>query len=389
MSVPFGAAGVPSQLARQVVHEHALAIVDTLRQAFLVLAPDQRVVGANRSFYESFRTTPEATLGRPLHEIGEGEWSAPALRRLLEEALPEQAGFEGFEVDHAFPSLGRRVMLLDARRLPAGGGEVLILLAISDVTALKLAEERLAHHARQLERSNRELEEFAQVASHDLQEPLRKVQAFANLLAREQGDDLKPAARGYLDSMLNAAGRMRALINALLSLARLTTRAQPFVAVDLSAVLAEVLADLGDAIGGSGARVEVGALPVVHGDPSQLRQALENLVGNALKFCHAGTPPVIRVQAAPAEPGWTAVTVSDEGIGFDEKYLDRIFLPFERLHSRGGYPGTGIGLAIVRKVVERHGGSLTARSAPGEGATFIATLPLETATGEGADVEKP
>lgn len=389
MPGPLGAAGAPSQLARQLVHEHALAIVDTLRQAFLLLSSDQRVVGANRSFYESFRTTPEATLGRPLHEVGEGEWSAPALRRLLDEVLPERAEFEGFEVDHAFPSLGRRVMLLDARRLAAGEEEPLILLAISDVTAQKLAEERLAAYARQLERSNRELEEFAQVASHDLQEPLRKVQAFADLLVREHGGDLPPPARGYLDSIVAAAGRMRALINALLALSRVTTRARPFVRVELAALVGEVLADLGEAIAGSGAAVEVGELPAVDGDPAQLRQVFQNLIGNSLKFRLAGTPPEIRVRAEAVREGWTAVRVADNGIGFEEKYLDRIFLPFERLHTRADYPGTGMGLAIARKVAERHGGTLTARSGPGEGAVFELTLPLAGAGEGAADAESP
>ena len=185
--------------------------------------------------------------------------------------------------------------------------------------------------------------------------------------------------------MVNAAGRMRDLVNALLALARIATRGRPFEPVPLSQVVREVLGDLDRRIADTAATVDVGDLPVVYGDASQLRQLFQNLIGNALKFHAPDRAPTVRVwaDAPPAVPAHSAVRVpfatlhvADEGIGFDEKYLDRMFQPFERLHPRQSYEGTGMGLAIGRRVVERHGGTLTGRSVPGSGAVFDFTLPL-------------
>ena len=382
---PFLGAG------EELVREHALAIVETVRESLLLLDADLRVVGANRSLYDLLGTPPEATLGRFLYDLEDGQWGAPELRRLLEDVLPHHSSFEDFEVGLVAPEIGRRVLLLNGRRLPtAAGGRPLILLAVSDVTAQKVAEERAVAHAAQLERSNRELQEFARVASHDLQEPLRKIQAFGSLLVKDHGGSLPAEARSYLDSMVNAAGRMRDLVNALLALARIATRGRPFEPVPLSQVVREVLGDLDRRIADTAATVDVGDLPVVYGDASQLRQLFQNLIGNALKFHAPDRAPTVRVwaDAPPAVPAHSAVRVpfatlhvADEGIGFDEKYLDRMFQPFERLHPRQSYEGTGMGLAIGRRVVERHGGTLTGRSVPGSGAVFDFTLPLAALEG--------
>jgi signal transduction histidine kinase len=190
----------------------------------------------------------------------------------------------------------------------------------------------------------------------------------------------------YLRRMQSAAGRMQALIGDLLQFSRVTSRAQPFTTVDLNQVAEGVLSDLEVRLRDSGGRVEVGLLPAIEADPTQMRQLLQNLIGNAIKFARPEAPPLVRVYAegdpespvaAEGEDGRRfRLCVADNGIGFEEKYLDRIFTVFQRLHGRGVYEGTGIGLAICRKIVERHGGSITARSRPGEGATFIATLPL-------------
>jgi signal transduction histidine kinase len=186
--------------------------------------------------------------------------------------------------------------------------------------------------------------------------------------------------------MQAAAGRMRSLINDLLTFSRVETKAQPFRPVDLGRVAREVLSDLEGRIEQTGARVEVDGLPTVEAEPTQMRQLLQNLIGNALKFHRPGEPPVVQVHGRPAlapegegdaaDPTLCRIAVQDNGIGFDEKYLDRIFGVFQRLHGRGEYEGTGMGLAICRKIVDRHGGSITARSAPGHGATFLVTLPL-------------
>ncbi|MFO7958622.1 MAG: ATP-binding protein [Candidatus Brocadiia bacterium] len=251
--------------------------------------------------------------------------------------------------------------------------------AIFDVTDRKRTEQKLRATMAELERSNRELEQFAYVASHDLQEPLRKIRAFGDRLETRCGDALPPKGQDYLDRMVNAAERMSKLINDLLALSRVTTRGKPFIPVDLGKVTREVLSDLEARIEEVDGRVEVDGLPTIHADPTQMRQLLQNLISNALKFHREGVPPVVRVQAEvvpdPDNGEVCRLTVEDNGIGFDEQHADRIFGVFQRLHARGEYKGTGIGLAVCRKIAERHGGRITARSRPGEGATFTVTLP--------------
>ncbi len=231
----------------------------------------------------------------------------------------------------------------------------------------------------ELERSNRELQDFAFVASHDLQEPLRKIQAFGDRLKTKHGGQLNAEAADYLGRMQNAAARMHVLINDLLTFSRVTTKAQPFRKIDMNEIARDVLSDLEIRIQQTGGSVDVSELPTIEADPLQMQQLLQNLVGNALKFHREGIPPIIKVSGKlhnNGRPQQCEITVEDNGIGFNEKYLDRIFTPFQRLHGRGEYEGTGIGLAVCRKIVERHGGTLTAKSTPGEGTTFIVTLPV-------------
>ncbi len=253
--------------------------------------------------------------------------------------------------------------------------------------ALRASEGKLRLFTTQLERSNRELQDFAYVASHDLQEPLRKIVVFGERL-KEQGDEkLDEQSRDYLERMQKAASRMQTLINDLLTFSRVTTKARPFIQVDLAQVAREVINDLEGRIELVKGRVEVGTLPLIDAEALQMRQLFQNLIGNALKFRRPDVPPVVKVAAeiitGPApEEGMTVakklcrLTVSDNGIGFDEKYLDRIFNVFQRLHSRNEYEGTGMGLAIARKIVLFHHGEITAKSKPGEGTTFIVKLPV-------------
>jgi signal transduction histidine kinase len=189
--------------------------------------------------------------------------------------------------------------------------------------------------------------------------------------------DGKP--RTYLDRILNAAGRMRTLINDLLSYSQLATSAEPFTRVDLTAIVQGVVVDLETVIADAGGRVDVGALPVVDADPAQMRQLFQNLLGNALKFRRKDEPPVIRLAAAGTPDGMWAITVADNGIGFKETQGERIFRMFERLHPRAAYDGSGIGLAICRRIVERHGGTIAATSTTGQGTTFTVVLPATKA----------
>jgi signal transduction histidine kinase len=258
----------------------------------------------------------------------------------------------------------------------------------SEIAERKQAQATLARFTTELERSNRELEDFAFVASHDLQEPLRKIQAFGDRLNMRFGGDLPPEGVDYLIRMQNAAERMHVLINDLLTFSRVRTKGQPFDQVDLNHVADEVLTDLEVRVQQSAARVEIGPLPVIAADPLQMRQLFQNLIGNALKFHPPQAPPVVTVRFRTVseltdETGhvitgsYCQLEFEDHGIGFDEKYLDRIFQPFQRLRARGEYQGTGMGLAVCRRIVERHGGMITARSAVDQGTTFIVTLPVE------------
>jgi PAS domain S-box-containing protein len=278
--------------------------------------------------------------------------------------------------------------------------ETELLQQLSEQIGLALAQaqllERETRQRLELARSNAELQEFAYVASHDLQEPLRKIQAFGDRLMVKYSDVLTEQGRDYLKRMQNAAERMQALINDLLTLSRVTTRAQPFSPTNLTQVVQDVLSDLEVRIQQTDGRIEVGELPTLEADPIQMRQLLQNLIGNALKFHPQEEPPVIKIYSR-WPPNWEQrptegmnrvercqILVEDNGIGFHEKYLDRIFNAFQRLHGHSEYEGTGMGLAICRKIVERHNGSITAKSTAGHGATFIITLPLHQCQGDTA-----
>ncbi|MDZ7261449.1 MAG: cache domain-containing protein [candidate division KSB1 bacterium] len=253
--------------------------------------------------------------------------------------------------------------------------------AQQEITERVRAETALKTYAARLEQSNRQLQDFAYIASHDLQEPLRKVQAFGDRLRAKYGEVLGEQGQDYLGRMQNATQRMQNLIDGLLMYSRVTTRAQPFVRVNLAQVVQEVLSDLETRIEQTGGRVEVGALPTIEADPMQMHQLLQNLISNALKFHRQEVAPVVKVYEQVTDQasanGVCHLLVEDNGIGFEEKYVERIFGLFQRLHGRDQYEGTGIGLAICRKIVERHGGSLTAKSTPGQGSTFIITLPVK------------
>lgn len=248
---------------------------------------------------------------------------------------------------------------------------------ITDITELLEIRESAAAYALKLERSNKELEDFARVVSHDLQEPLRTMVSLGDRLLAKHAAGLDEKGRDYLSRMQDSASRMRQLIEDLRSYSREAHRKNQVMAlVDLNEVLREVIADLEQRIGEQKARIEIDRLPTINADRSQLHRLFLNLVGNALKFQAEGNRPWVRVKLTKIDRKLAEIQVSDNGIGFEEKYLDRIFRPFQRLHGRGEYHGTGMGLAICKKIVENHHGEISARSTPGEGTTFSLTLPL-------------
>jgi len=253
------------------------------------------------------------------------------------------------------------------------------------------AESRAMSSALELGRSNEDLQKFAYVASHDLQEPLRKIQSFGDRLVKNCSDKLDANGLDYLDRMKSAATRMRTLIDDLLAFSQVTTKGDKFVQVDLSALVVDVLSDLEVRLTQTSGEVSLGQLPKIHADPLQMRQLFQNLIGNALKFHKPDTPPIIKIDLAewtqipgsadpPTQSGkGIRISVADNGIGFEQKYADRVFEVFQRLHSRSDYDGTGIGLAICRKIVQRHGGTIHVRSREGEGTEFLIDLPIMAA----------
>jgi signal transduction histidine kinase len=242
--------------------------------------------------------------------------------------------------------------------------------------ALGRSNIELERQARELARSNTELDQFAQVASHDLQEPLRKVRTFTERITETEAENLSERGSDYLRRANAAAERMQTLIEDLLRFSRVSTQGREFAPVDLGAIAGDVLDDLSELVQSTDARVEVGPLPTINADATQMRQLLQNLISNALKFRREGVEPLVRVEGS-LEAGWLTITVADNGIGFEPQYSTRIFRVFERLHGRGAYPGTGIGLALCRKIAERHGGTVVADGVLGEGATFTVTLQTE------------
>jgi chemotaxis family two-component system sensor kinase Cph1 len=253
-----------------------------------------------------------------------------------------------------------------------------------DEGALRDAHDELELRARDLTRSNEELQQFAYVASHDLQEPLRMVSSYTQLLERRYRDKLDGDAKEFMEFIVDGAARMKQLIEDLLAYSRVGTRGRDFSEVDSGTALAKALGNLRAAQQASGAVVTHDAMPTVLADGSQLTQMFQNLIGNAMKF-RATEAPHVHVGAETREHVWV-FTVRDNGIGLDPQYADRIFMMFQRLHNKTEYPGTGIGLAICKKIVDRHGGRIWVDSKPGEGSTFGFTLPRQPG-GNGHDRE--
>jgi len=270
-----------------------------------------------------------------------------------------------------------------------------IAALVGNINRRRRAQINLEKAMADLGRSNRELEQFAYVASHDLQEPLRKVLSFSDRIRAKYADILDEQGRDYLERTEKAVIRMRSMIQDLLTLSRITTKAQPFSWVSLTDVAHEAVSDLEVRIRRTDARVRIEDLPVIEADPLQMAQLMLNLVSNALKFHREGVPPEVSLRGHiindPGVPGDAArnpepaeaagrafcrIFVQDNGTGFDEKHLERIFQPFQRLHGMDKHEGTGIGLTICLKIVERHCGEITAQSTPGKGSTFIVTLPV-------------
>jgi len=266
----------------------------------------------------------------------------------------------------------------ECRLSPTPAGRVVVI--VRDVTESRRVLRALEEHADELARSNEELEQFAYVASHDLQEPLRMVASFTELLEREYGDRLDDEGRRFIDYAVSGARRMQQLILDLLAYSRVTRAEEAATRVDLNALLVDVRRDVRSLLEETGVQLIAGPLPVVTGSSVLLRQLLLNLIGNGVKFRRPDASSWVEVRGVDEPDRWM-ITVQDNGIGFDMTYADRIFQVFQRLHARDVYPGTGIGLAICKRVAERHGGQIWVSSTPGQGTCFHVSLPRSSSSG--------
>lgn len=310
----------------------------------------------------------------------------PAFERVIRDGTPFAIEKRYLRPDGSQIWVRNHVSLIqDQNQTPQG------ILAISqDITdrkktemALKTAQDGLKKYAAKLEKSNQELEHFAMIASHDLQEPLRKVIMFSEHLKTTTQDRLSDEGRDDIARMQQATRRMQNLIDDLLDLSRVTRRGKAFQSTDLGRVLEEVLADLHLSLKAAGGHVDIGPMTTIEADPGQMQQLLECLISNALKFHKEDYPPVINVSTRVLDARFCQITVEDNGIGIKDEYQERIFETFTRLHGKNAYPGTGIGLAIAKKIVERHNGTITVASAPNEGSVFTVTLPIRQDSSEG------
>lgn len=351
------------------------AVFDNSVQYQSLLTADGRLVAANPTALALVGGELSRIEGKPFWEI---EWlDVPAERERCREALAETARGRWTNLEVLRHNPAGEAMWVDMSFRPVWGEDGTVGWIVAegrDLTERRQREEALNRAVAELTRSNQELERFAHIAAHDLQEPCRTIISYAQLLERRSEPVLDEASHEFLGYLVSGAHRMRDLVTDLLAYSRARGKEAPFEPVDCGQVVAGVLADLQRSIAEAGALVEVGELPVVSGDRAQLTQLFLNLIGNALKFRDPARPAHIRIWADRDDGDWL-FRVADNGIGIAPAYHQRVFEIFQRLHGPDRYPGTGIGLAICRKVVERHSGRIWVESLEGQGACFCFTLP--------------
>jgi two-component system CheB/CheR fusion protein len=366
------------------------AIVETVREPLIVLDRSMRVKSANAAFYRFFRVNEHDIEGRLIFDLSAGQWNIKDLREGLQGVINNNSKIEDYELKLFSAEMGERTMLLNASLIKNENiQEQLILLAVEDVTAIRSANAMLVSNNRELEHNNRELASFSYIASHDLQEPLRKISTFSTLVLENEENNLSESGRMYMDRIGVSANRMQQLIDDLLAYSHINNLSEiDFSDTDLNLVVSEVLGDLEETIESKKAGIKVAALPTVKGRDTLLHQLFINLIGNSLKYSKADPAPEINISfeiisgreivpmGADKNTAYYKIKIEDNGIGFRAEQAHTIFEPFKRLHSRDKYEGSGIGLAICSKIVTKHKGFINAESTPGKGSTINIFLPL-------------
>ena len=389
--------GLLTYAGRQIAHRlraesdasrasaRATVVLDTVREPIVAVDHEQRVVMHNAAFAELFGVEGDAR-GQRLSELGNGAWADERMMHRLADVLGRGRELWDFEHEQRTADGMERTMMINARRMPLPDSEDSVaLVTASDISVQKASDRQIRELNRQLEGKveqvsdvNRELEAFSYSVSHDLRAPLRHIAGFGDKLRRHLGDDADEKSRHYLEVMVSSARRMSALIDDLLVYSRLGRSALRVQTVDMQSLVSDTRAmlDANSATEAPGHTIEwrIAPLPVVVGDENMLRQVWLNLLGNAVKYSQGSEPARIEVEYRRGTDGHH-FTVRDNGAGFDMKYAGKLFGVFQRLHAPSEFPGTGIGLASVRRVLARHGGRIHAEGEPGKGATFHFTLP--------------
>ncbi len=371
-----GVVALYAELEEKAAHLRTQAdILATINDAVVVSDLSFRITSWNHGAERLYGWKEEEVLGKLAKDVLRSELTEEgraAIYQCIAEGKPAVTELVQYtRDDRRLIVSGNTIPLRDPHK------EIIGYVAVNqDITERKRAETELQGYAARLERSNQDLQDFAHIASHDLQEPLRKVRSFGSLLVEKAKSRLNEQELDYLDRMLSASERMRRMIEDLLAYSRVTTQAQPHRQVDLAQVVVEVLSDLEVRIEQSQGKVEVDSLPTIEADALQMRQLFQNLIGNALKFHKVDVAPIVKVKSKAVPGNRVEITIEDNGIGFSMEYADTIFQPFRRLQGRSEYEGSGIGLSICRKIIERHNGTIAVQSSSGEGSIFTLTLPL-------------
>jgi len=371
-----------AEQAVQEAREYAENIVETVREPLVVLDTDLRVMSVNHSFYQTFKVTPEETKGKLIYDLGNRQWNISKLRVLLEEIIPRDNQFQNFEVDHEFPTIGRKIMLLNARQIYKKDiGAHMILLAIEDITERKKAEdevkklnEDLKHRAIELEASYKELETFSYSVSHDLRTPLIVMSGFSRVLLEKYSNHLDAKGQQSLNFIHSKAHKMLQLIDDLLTFSSSKHHQMKPSDINMGELAKVVFEELKSIVPEQTLLLDIKTLPPARGDQSMIRQVFVNLLSNSIKFTRPKGAGVIEIGCIVKE-NQNIYCVKDNGVGFDMRFAGELFGVFQRHRTVDEFEGTGVGLAIVQRIIHRHGGQVWAEGEVGKGATFYFTLP--------------